>query len=188
MANTLIQLKFSNSTATPTSLRAGEQAYSFTSDKLFIGNTSNTVLTIGGKYFVDQIEAATSANTGNTLVRRDPSGNASFINVFADKFYGTLVGGVDTATKLTTARDIGLAGDATGNVSFDGSTNVTLTVDLTNTGVTPATYGGATQVPTFVADEEGRITSAANVSISTSFLYGTNLLCTGAIDQYLYYL
>jgi hypothetical protein len=169
MANTLIQLKFSNVTNTPPSLNVGEPAYSFVTDKLFIGNTTNHVLTIGGKYYVDQIENATSAATGNTLVRRDSTGNAAFNYVTANYFSGNFTGNADTATKLETARDIGLAGDATGNVSFDGSTNVTLTVELTNTGVVANTYGGATQIPTFVVDEDGRITSAANVSISTSF-------------------
>lgn len=38
---------------------------------------------------------------------------------------------VASAAKLTTARTITVAGDATGSVSFDGSKNVTLTVDVT---------------------------------------------------------
>lgn len=38
---------------------------------------------------------------------------------------------VASAGKLTTARTISVAGDATGSVSFDGSKNVTLTVDVT---------------------------------------------------------
>lgn len=168
MSNTVIQLKYSNVSLTPASLNVGEPAYSFTSDKLFIGNSTNHVLTIGGKYYVDQIEAATDAATGGKLVRRDATGNASFNYITGNYFTGTFVGNADTASKLQTARDIGLNGDATGNVSFDGSQNVTLTVELTNTGVTANTYGGATQIPTFVVDEDGRITSAANVAIATT--------------------
>jgi hypothetical protein len=172
MSNTVIQLKFSNVTDTPPALNIGEPAYSFVSDKLFIGNSTNHVLTIGGKYYVDQLEAATSAATGNTLVLRDATGNASF-NYISANIIGTIEGNANTASALETARDIGLDGDATGNVSFDGSSDVTLTVELTNTGVVANTYGGATQIPTFVVDEDGRITSAANVSISTSFnIYG----------------
>lgn len=38
---------------------------------------------------------------------------------------------VASAAELTTARTISVAGDATGSVSFDGSKNVTLTVDVT---------------------------------------------------------
>jgi hypothetical protein len=174
MSNTVIQLKFSNVTDTPPSLNIGEPAYSFVSDKLFIGNSTNHVLTIGGKYYVDLLEAATSANTGNTLVLRDATGNASFNYITANFITGTVEGNANTASALETARDIGLDGDATGNVSFDGSSNVTLTVELTNTGVVANTYGGSTQIPTFVVDEDGRITSAANVSISTSFTLNGN--------------
>lgn len=76
--NTIIQILRSDSTAYPTSLNPGEQAYSYVSDKLFVGNTTSGVLTIGGKYYVDLVDGATSSNTSNTLVRRDVSGNVSF--------------------------------------------------------------------------------------------------------------
>lgn len=76
--NTIIQILRSTTTAYPTSLNPGEQAYSYVSNKLFVGNTDNSVITIGGKYYVDLIDGATSANTGNTIVRRDDSGNAAF--------------------------------------------------------------------------------------------------------------
>lgn len=51
-----------------------------------------------------------------------------------------------------------------------------VTVALENTAVTPGTYGGATNIPTFAVDQQGRLTSAGNVSISTSFVIsdGTN--------------
>ena len=54
MANTVIQLKWSDVTSAPTSLNVGEAAYSNTSQRLYIGDTANNVLTIGGKYFTDQ--------------------------------------------------------------------------------------------------------------------------------------
>lgn len=76
--NTIIQILRSDSTAYPTTLSAGEQAYSFVSDKLFIGNTTSGVLTIGGKYYVDLIDNATASNTSNTLVRRTNDGNVAF--------------------------------------------------------------------------------------------------------------
>lgn len=76
--NTLIQILRSDTTAYPTTLNPGEQAYSFVSDKLFIGNTTNGVITVGGKYYVDLIDNATSSNTSNTLVRRTNDGNVAF--------------------------------------------------------------------------------------------------------------
>lgn len=54
MANTVIQLKWSDATSAPASLNVGEAAYSNTSHKLFIGDSASNVLTIGGKYFTDQ--------------------------------------------------------------------------------------------------------------------------------------
>ena len=61
--NTIIQILRSNTTAYPTTLEPGEQAYSYVSQKLFVGNTDTTVITIGGKYYVDLIDNATASNT-----------------------------------------------------------------------------------------------------------------------------
>ena len=37
---------------------------------------------------------------------------------------------------------------------------------LADTAVTPGTYGGAEQIPVLVVDQQGRLTSASNVSVS----------------------
>lgn len=164
MANTVIQLKWSEVTATPTSLNVAEPAYSNTSGKLFIGQAGNQVIAVGGKYYTDLVDAATNLNTASAIVKRDSSGNFS-----AGTITATLFGNANTATTLQTSRLIGVSGDiVTNTVSFNGSTNANLNVTLAATGVTAATYGGATQIPTFVVDAKGRITSAANVAISTS--------------------
>lgn len=60
MANTVIQIRRSQSTAAPVSLANGELAYSFSSNKLFIGqtdtsNSSVSVEYIGGKLLVDKV-------------------------------------------------------------------------------------------------------------------------------------
>lgn len=59
-SNTLITIKRSQSTAKPTSLANGELAYSYSSNKLFIGqtdtaNSATTVEYIGGKLIVDKV-------------------------------------------------------------------------------------------------------------------------------------
>jgi hypothetical protein len=167
MANTVIQLKYSNVTSVPPTLNVAEPAYSNVSNKLFIDDGTG-VVAIGGKYYTDIIDAATSADTGSTLVLRDATGNASFNRVTANSFSGNIIGNADTASKWLAPIDLGLAGDATGNVSLDGSANVTLTVDLTASGVTAGTYGGTTDIPVFTVATDGRITSAANVSVATN--------------------
>lgn len=47
-----------------------------------------------------------------------------------------------TATKLQTPRNISLTGDVTGNVSFDGSKNVSMVTNLANVTVLSGTISG----------------------------------------------
>ena len=176
MANTVIQLKYSEATSTPASLNVAEPAYSNNSGKLFIGDANETPIVIGGKYYTDIVDGAVSANTFNALVKRDESGNFSASVISAD-----LYGNANTATQLETARWVNINGDVDdSNTSFDGTANVDITLELKNTGVSSGDYGGATQIPTFNVDEDGRITSAANVSISTELNVaadtGTNVI------------
>lgn len=62
----------------------------------------------------------------------------------------TISGNAGTATKLATARTISLAGDVTGNVSFDGSADVTLAVSVADDSHNHA-FGNLTGKPTTVA-------------------------------------
>jgi hypothetical protein len=163
MANTVIQLKFSELTATPVTLNVAEPAYSNNSNKLFIGLAGNQVIAIGGKFFTDLVDAATDANTVSTIVKRDASGMFSATAVKASLF-----GNANTAAAWQTARTIGVSGDANGTVSVDGTANANIPLTLGNSGVVAGTYGGATQVPTFAVDSKGRVTSAANVAIATT--------------------
>src|SRR6056300_223204 len=79
------------------------------------------------------------------------------------------------------AQDLDFAGDTgSGSIDLDSETFTivgteneiqtvgsgnTLTIGLTETGVTADTYGSSTQVSQFTVDENGRITSASNVNI-----------------------
>ena len=164
MANTVIQLKYSEVTATPITLNVAEPAYSNTSGKLFIGDSANTPILIGGKYYVDRVDEATSSNTANVIVKRASDGGLSASYVRA-----ALFGNANTASILQTARTISVTGDVDANsVTFDGSQNIELNLELTNTGVSAGNYGGGNQIPTFAVDVDGRITSAANVSVATN--------------------
>ena len=60
VANTILVIKRSQTANTPSSLANGELAYSFSSDKLYIGQTSNSSVAtsvefIGGKLIVDKV-------------------------------------------------------------------------------------------------------------------------------------
>lgn len=60
-SNTIIQIKRSASTATPTSLQPGELAYSYSSNNLFIGLGDGTPVNIGGVSTLVKLQAAYDA-------------------------------------------------------------------------------------------------------------------------------
>ena len=73
MAQT-IKIKRSTSTSAPTSLVAGELAYSDASDKLFIGQPSdNAVTAIGGKVYVDMLDHTAGQLTASSAIIVDSS-------------------------------------------------------------------------------------------------------------------
>jgi len=179
MANTVIQLKYSNVTSQPPTLNVSEPAYSSVSGKLWIDDGTG-VVAIGGKHYTQILDNATSAATANTLVRRDSTGNATFNYITAVNLIGSIAGNAQTATKLETARYINISGDGTGSSIFDGSANADITFDLSSTGVAAGTYGGTTSIPVFTVDDEGRLSYAANVSVATTLTVnadsGTNTI------------
>jgi hypothetical protein len=71
MANTTIQIKFSEANSAPTSLNVAEPAYSYTSNTLFIGTPDSTgAIAIGGKSYVDLTTSAfAKANSANVLAQ-----------------------------------------------------------------------------------------------------------------------
>ena len=81
----------------------------------------------------------------------DAEGNKQLIK-------GGAAGSVESAAKLTTARNIAINGDATGSTSFDGSQDVQIALALANSGVSAGTY---TKVS---VDEKGRVTVGSNLS------------------------
>ena len=80
---------------------------------------------------------ATDANTADTIVARDGSGNFSAGTITAD-----LTGVASTATQLENARDFSITGDfvTASAVSFDGSGNVSLAATITADSIELGTY------------------------------------------------
>lgn len=172
MANTNILIKRSSSTGRPSSLAAGELAYSYQSNTLFLGTAAgNGAINVGGIYYTQAIDNATDAATGGTIVKRDASGNASF-NYISANIIGTISGVAEQANKLTNSRNFSISGgdiSATA-VGFDGTGNVTLNASLNAIpGLSAATYGSSTAIPVLDIAANGRITGVTTASISTSF-------------------
>lgn len=80
---------------------------------------------------------------------------------------GNTTGNAATATKLATARTIGISGDATwSSGSFDGSSNVTAAITFATVNANVGSFGSATQVGTFTVNAKGLITAASNITVT----------------------
>jgi len=182
MANTALRIKRSLTTGVPASLQAGELAYSYQSNTMFIGSPAGTgVVNIGGQYYTSTVDAATSANTVSTLVKRDAAGNIfiGHANVRSISFSdgGVLSttqfsGNANSATQFQTDRYINVTGgDITASAQlFNGTANAALSASLNSiAGLTPGVYGGTTVIPIIQVAANGRVMTIANsATISTS--------------------
>ena len=124
-----------------------------TISKVNLSGTSSegTAVTAARSDHTHGIDAA-SANTPNFLVLRNASGNFS-----AGAITASLSGNASTASKIETARTISLAGNVTGSVTFDGSSDVSITTTLAS-------------LP-------------ADVSISNNLTVGGNLTVNGTVTS-----
>jgi hypothetical protein len=173
----VIKIKRSEVSGNPAVLGAGELAYSGLADngsnggdRLYIGMGTETAgnavnrIVVGGKFFTDQITAATSANTAGTIVRRDASGNISVGTIT-----GTISGNAATATKWATARDLSLTGDATATLSsVDGSAAVSAAITLATVNSNVGSFGSTTTIPVVTVNAKGLVTAVSTASISTT--------------------
>jgi hypothetical protein len=121
-SNTGVIVKRSFTTAIPPYLEPGELAYSYVSNTFFIGSpTSDGVLNVGGLFYTQTIDAATSNNTPNTLVKRDASGNIPGLNA-SNLVNGSYTVSLGTNGTLTAAGNITAPGIVTAqNITLIGT-------------------------------------------------------------------
>ena len=93
---------------------------------------------------------ATSANSVSQIVARDASGNFS-----AGTITATLTGNASTASTLQTSRTIGLTGDVSGSVSFNGSADVNITATIAANSVALGTDTTGNYVATLSTTSSG---------------------------------
>lgn len=148
--------------------------------ELAINLTDRTIFTSTGTEVIDLGFAKGGNVNGNINVAGQ---------VTATHFNGTLNGLASRATTLATPRTISLSGDATGSVSFNGSSNVNISVTLQNTGVAARSYGSNTKIPTFTVDSKGRITHIVEQNLANAttaqagFVRLNNTLTSGSVSE-----
>ncbi|RLC69206.1 MAG: hypothetical protein DRH97_00505 [Chloroflexi bacterium] len=123
-----------------------------TNGQLLVGSTG-----------VDPVLATLTAGTGIgianaagsiTITNSSPGGSTTF----------DLTGDTGTTETVSDGDTVTIAGGTA--ISSVSSASDTVTLSLDDTAVTAAAYGGATTVPTFTVDAQGRLTAAADVAIT----------------------
>ena len=130
--------------------RWGGSSYVEISVSLALGETSSTAYAGDkGKALAARLTTAEGNITSN-------DGDITALQTRATKLEdGTTPAG--KATKLATARKISLTGDASGNTTFDGTADKSISVTLANTGVTAGTYSAV------AVDAKGRVTAGNQI-------------------------
>ena len=104
----------------------------------------------------------------------------AFNEIHATKFVGATEGNADSASKLNPGAKINLSGDVTATMAnnFTGESDITLTTDIANSGVTFGAYPDESVglVPTFTVAADGRLTAAGSY---TPTLPSSNLQLDG---------
>jgi len=117
MANT-IKIKRSSSTAAPSTISAGELAYSESSKKLFYGAIagSNAYQTIGGKLYTDMLDHTAGTLTASSGIIVDSNSKIDVLNV------DNITLNTNTISTTDSNGDLVLDPQGTGAISLDSAT------------------------------------------------------------------
>ena len=143
MAQT-IKIKRSTSAAVPsTALAAGELAYSFNSNKLFIGDGSNNDI-IGGQLYTDMLDHTAGTLTASSAIIVDASSKIDNLLVDNLQLNGNTVSSTSGNLDLSsTTGSISLAGAATEILIVDGSSTAFTITEGTSNYITLDTTNGS---------------------------------------------
>ncbi len=165
----------------------GDSAFKW-KDLYLSGNTIH----LGGLLLKDSGTQFSVSDSAGTSVNFDLSGSTSQIrgmfSAGGDLSYNSTSGefSFDVENVYTQANfesDLGAAIAGGTGITYDSSSD---TISLTNTSVTAATYGSATQVPQIAVNAQGQITSASNIAVagvsSTAFDSASGIFTINTAD------
>lgn len=185
MANTTIQLKFSNVTATPTSLNVAEPAYSYASNTFFIGSPSGTgAIAIGGKFYLDQQQdiynlsnaAFIHANAAFASANNSTKANAAFDH--ANAAFSAANSAASAAGAAQNSADAAFsAANGAIAVNLTQNNSITAAFAAANVADSKAVSAGSYANSAFaVANNEAGVNATQNTNISAAFNRANNAL------------
>jgi len=78
-------------------------------------------------------------------------------------------GNAGTASALQTARNIGITGDMTGTVSFDGTANVAIAGTLATVNANVGSFGSGTLIPVITVNAKGLVTAVSTTALTPAW-------------------
>ena len=159
---------------------ADEATLAYDANNAYALKSKDGTKTRSSDVIIAELEAATDANNGGTIVKRDDKGNFSATVITA-----ALSGNASTATKLETPRNFAVTGGATSDtVKFDGSADVNINVKTVQPNIIVSGTIGTSSAKVDLVGNASTATIASNLAGENPFSipYQVSASTTGYIN------
>ena len=182
----IIKIKRSTTAGAPSSLNAGELAYSFADptniqggSRLFIGDGSN-ITVIGGKYFTDMLDHTPGTLTASSALITDSFNKIDQLNVDNITLNNNTISTTNSNGNLT------LSPNGTGSIDFYGAYSFTRTDGNAGDVLTTDGSGGVTWQPsssTLTVGDDSNVTTNIDLLSETLSVQGGEGIDTAVTDN-----